>query len=192
MSNWLQTNALSHTDIKGIVSTLEWKDTNGKSWWLYFNDDYNVKDLTVDEIKCSLVNVKSKKLYGNHIFYIEFLNEIKCRVSHTFADFSMVMTWDDEAGLFKFKRDDDYEFIYQLEGEKLKLFDKSGKVLTFEEPTNDEKSPLTFVEDSECVCYIYSNFLNVDFYEDSSWVGYDTSNGITSIDKNRSIQNLET
>lgn len=191
-SNWLESNIDENDNLTGIVTTLEWRKGD-KSAWLYFDDFYNVKEADVKIIECKLVSTKSDKLYGNHVFYIKFIDEVRCHICHTFADFQMYLIYDTNG--FRFSRyvsDNDY-FVYQVEGEKLKLYSNEGETLIYDEANNvlDFVSEVSKDQEEVSVCYIENPTLKISSILDVSWVGYDTSRSITSIDKDKSSYDLE-
>jgi hypothetical protein len=103
---------------------------------MYFNDTYNIKDLTTDVIECLMMDTKSDKFYGNYVFYIDFIDDVHCTISHTYADFKMYLTYEieDEDALipsynFRFEKNKKTEFVYQIEGNKIKFFTEKGHVL---------------------------------------------------------------
>ena len=102
---------------------------------MYFNDTYNIKDLTTDVIECLMMPTKSEKYYGNYVFYIDFIDDVHCTISHTYADFKMYLTYEREEEneipkyKFSFEKNKETEFIYQIEGNKIKFFTAEGDVL---------------------------------------------------------------
>ena len=186
-SNWLESNVVELNELSGIVTTLEWRKGN-KSAWLYFDDFYNIKEADVKIIECKLVSTKSEKLYGNHVFYIEFIDEVRCHICHTFSDFQMYLIYDSNG--FRFSRyitDNDY-FVYQVEGEKLKLYSNEGETLIYDEANNvlDFVAEVSKDEEEVSICYIENPTLDISSILDVAWVSYDTSRSIASIDKNKS------
>lgn len=182
-SDWLNINTRESNNVNGFVTTFEWKDKDNKSWWLYFDDNYNIKDRGIQEIGCKVVDEKSEKLYRNHIFYLEFLNDVQCHICHTFGDMTLYLT--EEGGNLSFKKGTNSElntFNYQIDGNKMKLYNTKGEVLSLN-GTN-----LLFNNDTTSIktCNIQNDLLNFDYYIDGSWVSYNRNNFVTSIDKNRS------
>lgn len=193
-SNWLKSKIVDNTNISGLVTTLEWRNED-KSYWLYFDDTYNIKKLDVAEIWANVVSEKSNKFYGNHIFYIDLIDEVRCTISHTYADFNMYLTYDTKNGNFKFKKNigenEISKYIYQIEGNKIKFYNNEGQVLYLKDGELSFRDEST-IDDGNEICYIENTQLDFNFYVDSSWVGYDRSETIASVDKGRSSQNLKT
>ena len=128
-SNWLKSKIVDNTNISGLVTTLEWRNED-KSYWLYFDDTYNIKKLDVAEIGANVVSEKSKKFYGNHIFFVNFIDEVRCTISHTYADFNMYLTYNTNDGSLNFKKNigenEDSKYIYQIEDDKVKFYNNDG------------------------------------------------------------------
>lgn len=204
-SNWLKSKIVDNKVQTGLVTTLEW--LTDKSRWMYFNDTYNIKDLETEFIECLMKNTKSDKYYGNYVFYIDFIDDVHCTISHTYADFKMYLTYGDEKDEdsqipiynFRFEKNKKTEFIYQIEGNKIKFYNNEGQVLYLKDGELSFRDESTIVDGNEVslndgseICYIENTQLDFNFYVDSSWVGYDRSETVASVDKMRSSQNLET
>lgn len=192
-SDWLNINTRESNNVNGFVTTFEWKDKDNKSWWLYFDDNYNIKDRGIQEIGCKVVDEKSEKLYRNHIFYLEFLNDVQCHICHIFGDMTLYLT--EEGGNLSFKKGTNSAlntFNYQIDGNKMKLYNTKGEVLSL--VVEKDVTNLLFNNDTTSIktCNIQNDLLNFDYYIDGSWVSYNRNNFVTSIDKNRSAQELKT
>ena len=94
-------------------------------------------------------------------------------------------------------------FIYQIDGDKIKFYKTIGNgtytknySLGIKRDVNDY-AILTLLDASDAnnddnVCYITSDMFDYDMYINDSWVSYDRSNYISSIDSDNSAMNLET
>ena len=91
-SNWLNSNSKDKDDIKGFATTFSWKLSDDEDYWLYFAKNYTLWDLYVKKVDLKITNNKSEKDYHNYIFYLDLIDENKCKISHTFGDLKMYLS----------------------------------------------------------------------------------------------------
>lgn len=209
-SDWLQADVKDKGAVKGYATTISWRISDKEQQWLYFAKNYTLWDLYVKKVDLKIVNNKSESDYSNYIYYIEFIDESKCKISHTFGDLRLYLSVQSDktmAFLTEPQQGED-EFIYELDDDKLRLFKKvahkDDKLNTYYrlyqlelKKQNDGSYGLvlssnTKIINNNSICYITNNLLDFDFYIDSSWVSYDRSKYISSIDESRSAKGLET
>jgi hypothetical protein len=53
-------------------------------------------DINVSEVDAILTYGKPDKNYSNYIFYLEFLDENTCRISHTFGDLTFYLAVEED------------------------------------------------------------------------------------------------
>ena len=209
-SDWLQFNDTLGDEIAGFITTIEWKNFNGqKSNWLYFDQKGNIK--RNDYINCGakIVNQKQKTNYSNYIFYIKFIDEIRCQIQHNFGGMNVFLCAESIGNIyFSNETDTDRnEFIYQIDGNKIKFYKTITGGFGGNEYTKNyclgikrdinNQAIITLLDASDednddNVCYIQNEQFDFDVYINDSWVSYDRSNYISSIDNERSANNLET
>lgn len=209
-SNWLNSNSKDKDDIKGFATTFSWKLSDDEDYWLYFAKNYTLWDLYVKKVDLKITNTKSEKDYHNYIFYLDLIDENKCKISHTFGDLKMYLSVQSDktiAFLTEPQQGED-EFIYELDEDKLRLFkkvehkDKNNssyyRLYQLEIKRQQDKSYNLVLSsntkdiNSNSICYITNNLIDFNFYIDSSWVAYDRSKYVSSIDESRSAKGLET
>lgn len=183
--------------------------------WLYFGKNYEMFDFNVTTVDAMLTYGKPDKNYANYVFYLEYLSETVCRISHTFGDLKFYLSvGEDKAVKFvKNPQDDSEKFIYSTDGKIIKLHKKVlhrkyndvGDVtktyygfytLGVERSESNSVGKLKLYDDdlvsNNQFAYINDVSLDYEFYTDASWVGYDRSNNISSIRSDKSAFGLDT
>lgn len=227
-SNWLETKSKKSDEQIGFISTLSFFSENPDDHytpgaWLYFDKNYEFWDAYVNAAEYSLVKGRPDKSYTNYIFYIEFIDDSKCTISHWFGDLKFYARVTDAMNFeFTVNKDSDCEFVYNIDGNRLQLFklvtittevegeeptvetklyrlycentgsnEYTGEIepyngkISFEEVTDDSE------ENSASIIYIANNILDFDFYTSSSYIAYDRSQYIDSIDRAKSAFTLD-
>ena len=219
-SEWLVPQVKQKDELNGLATTLSWyaADVSNESQqgsWLYFAKNYEMFDINVTTVESLVTYSRPASNYSNYIFYLEFLDDNLCRISHTFGDLIFYLSAGDDKSV-KFLRDpkDDAEkFIYVLDRNMIKLYkrivhtnydDRGQPISTYTklylfgiERKDDKSATLKLYDDTsldsgDVVCYVTNNLLEFDFYIDNSWVSYDRSRYISSIDPKKSAYNLTT
>lgn len=206
--------------MNGIATTISWyagDNTNDleKGSWLYFGKNYEMFDIAVTKVDAILTYGKPDEDYSNYIFYLEYLDDNTCRISHTFGDliFYLCATDDKVVRFMKNPTDDAEKFVYTIDGGVIrfhkkvlhKKYNEVGDVVktyhgfytlgverSADNPTGNLKLYDDVVDDSNVFAYIHDTSLDFDFYVDSSWVSYDRSKYISSINRDRSAFGLST
>ena len=219
-SDWLEVQTKENDFLNGVATTISWfagDITNPMELgsWLYFAKNYEMFDFNVSKIDAMLTYSKPEKNYSNYIFYLEYLNDNTCRISHTFGDLKFYLSVGDDKVLrfLKNPQNDEEKFVYSSDGNILKLYKKVlhkkyndvgdliktyygfytvGVERTEENPVGKLKLYDNDTNDSNILAYINDVTLDFDFYVDASWVGYDRSKNISSINNEKSAFGLET
>lgn len=204
--------------MNGLATTISWFAANTESniekgSWLYFGKNYELFDITVSKVDALLTYGKPDKDYSNYIFYLEYLDENTCRISHTFGDltFYLCVGEDKVIKFLKKPEDDSDKFVYTIDKNIIRFYKKvlhkkyneAGDVVktyygfyslgverTEDNKTGELKLFDDDYEDSNVFAYIHDSSLNFNFYVDTSWVGYDRSKYISSISHDRSAIGL--
>lgn len=226
-SEWLKANVKERDNTMGIVTTLSF--FNGSAYseknpgsFIYFAKNYEFFDISLKRVECILTKNRPETAYLNYIFFIDFLDDCRCRISHTFGDIVFYLAVEADKTIHFVKDIEKYQnqpdenndnttFIYNVDGQNLRLF-KQLTVNTYDDEdelvdtqTNlfvlgidrtDDNQALVLLDDTDSLderslLYITNNILDFDFYVNSSWVGYDRSQYIDSIDSERSAFNLQ-
>lgn len=219
-SQWLGCNVKKEDQLNGVATTISWYAGDNSNpmelgSWLYFGKNYEMFDFNVSKIDAMLTYSKPEKNYSNYIFYLEYLSETLCRISHTFGDlkFYLSVGEDKTVKFVKNPQDDSEKFIYSIDGKIIKLHKKVlhrkyndvGDVtktyygfytLGVERTETNSVGKLKLYDDDQVsdnqFAYINDVSLDYDFYTDASWVGYDRKENISSIKHDKSAFNLET
>lgn len=206
--------------MNGLATTISWFAATSESElekgsWLYFGKNYELFDITVSKVDALLTYGKPDKDYSNYIFYLEFLDENTCRISHTFGDLTFYLcAGEDKVVKFLKKPEDDSDkFVYTIDKNIIRFYKKvlhkkyneAGDVVktyhgfyslgverTEDNTTGELKLFDDNYEDSNVFAFIHDSSLNFNFYVDTSWVGYDRSKYISSISRDRSATGLAT
>ena len=114
-----------------MATTISWfsDDSDGvieKGSWLYFAKNYEMFDINVTKVDALLTYGKPDKDYSNYIFYLEFIDENTCRISHTFGDlkFYLCVNEDKVVKFLKNPEDDSDKFIYCVDKNVIRFYKK--------------------------------------------------------------------
>lgn len=219
-SQWLETQIKESDKYIGLATTVSWYTANMNNQdqlgsWLYFSKNYEMFDISVTMVDAIVTYGRPEQNYANYIFYFEMLDDNMCRISHTFGDltFYLAVEQDKTIHFVKEPTDDKQKFIYLIDGQMVKLYkrlthhtyDQVGQILSSKQQlyllgitrTEQKQASLTLVNNTnlqsgDVIAYITNNLLDFDFYIDNSWVGYDRSRYISSVNPSKSAYNLET
>ena len=202
----------------GLATTISWyapdlKDSNEQGSWLYFAKNYDMFDIHLSEVDALITYGRPTTNYFNYIFYINFIDDNVCTISHTFGDIIFYLTVEDN-GTIHFSKDiidNNSHFIYSMDDNKMKLYKRVNHKVYNEvdeivgtynrlyqlalQRNDDNSAELvlssdTLKNDDGNICYVTNNLLDFDFYVDASWVGYDRSRYISSINEDKSAKGL--
>lgn len=219
-SDWLKANTKKGDELMGIATTLSWyaydlKDEEELGSWLYFSKNYEMFDFGLKKVDTYFTYGRPTKNYYNYIFYIDFIDENICTISHTFGDIMFYLCVNDDKSVCFSKeiKDKNNEFVYVIDENKLKLYkvvnhkvyndndeivgsyNKLYQIAIKRDVKNKSAEMIlqedTNVDSDENICYVTNNKMNYDFYIDASWVGYDRSQYISSIDQKKMVNSLE-
>lgn len=203
-----------------MATTISWYSDDydnevDKGSWLYFAKNYEMFDITISKVDSLLTYGRPATNYSNYIFYLEYLDENVCRISHTFGDlkFYLSVGEDKTVKFLKNPTDDSEKFIYSIDGSVLKLhkkvlhkkYNEVGDViktyygfytLGVERTELNGAGILKLydenTDDENLFIYVHDSSLDFEFYVDGSWVGYDRGTNISAINRDRSAFGLET
>lgn len=218
--NWLQANVKQEDKLNGLATTLSWYTYNSdnqdeKGSWLYFAKNYQMFDINVSQVEC-LVTYGKNENDSNYIFYLEFLDQNTCRISHTFGDLVFYLCIEDDKKIHFSKNIDGEKqvFIYNIDDNIMKLYKRINHkkynvidqvigsynrlyLLGIQRDAATGEASLQLKENlqdssSDTLIYINQNELMFDYYLDGSWVSYNRNKYISSIDRDRSVFGLKT
>lgn len=218
-SEWLEAKVKERDYLNGLATTISWYAANTDNElelgsWLYFAKNYEMFDINVSKVDALLTYGKPEKDYSNYIFYLEYLDDNTCRISHTFGDliFYLSVGEDKVVRFVKNPTEDTEKFIYNIDGQIIsfskkvlhKVYNEVGDIVrtyygfytlgverTDKNPTGILKLYDEPTEDNNIFAHVHDSTLDFNFYIDASWVGYDRSKNISSINHNRSAFGLE-
>lgn len=217
-SNWLESKVKESDYLNGLATTISWFSGDNdnvmeRGSWLYFGKNYEMFDINVTKVEALLTYGRPDEDYSNYIFYLEFIDENLCRISHTFGDLIFYLSVGDDkvVRFLKNPQNDEEKFTYTIDGNIIKLFKKVEHVkynevgdiikkyhgfYTLGVERTDDRTVATLklydenTSDANLFAYVNENSLNFDFYVDSSWTSYDRSQYISSINRERSAFEL--
>lgn len=219
-SDWLKPNAKETDYLNGLATTISWfaaspESDLEKGSWLYFGKNYEMFDITVSKVDAMLTYGRPDEDYSNYIFYLEYLDENTCRISHTFGDLTFYLCAGEDKVIKFLKKpeDDNDKFVYTIDKNIIRFYKKVlhkkynevgdvvktyygfyslGVERTEDNKTGELKLFDSNYEDDNVFAYVHDSSLDFNFYVDTSWVGYDRSKYISSVNSDRSATGLET
>ena len=118
-SDWIEAKIKENNHLNGLATTISWFASNTENEmelgsWLYFGKNYEMFDINVSRVDAMVTYGKPDDDYSNYIFYLEFLDENTCRISHTFGDlvFYLSVSEDKVIRFVKNPTDDVEKFTY--------------------------------------------------------------------------------
>lgn len=208
-SNWLDTKTKDDKKQKNLITTISFfnddpTDESNPGLWLYFNKNYEFWDAYVSSVEYSLTYGRPEKSYTNHIFYIDFVDDTYCTISHWFGDLKFYAKINEKLNFeFVSGYSDDCKLIYHLSEGKLRLYKKiegeTGTTLyaiccVLNKSGNWQiglKDSEILEDQSSAIIYVANKILDFDFYTSASYIAYDRSQYIDAIDRARSAFNLD-
>ncbi len=128
-SEWLEAKVKENDKLNGIATTISWYsgDSNNvmeSGSWLYFGKNYEMFDINISKVEAKVTYGKPDEDYSNYIFYIEFLDENTCTISHTFGDLRFYLSVGEDKVLQFVKRPsaDSEKFSFSSDGNVIKLY----------------------------------------------------------------------
>lgn len=211
-SLWLDYKKGKSDDQLGLITTLSFLSDNyfsetNPGAWLYFNKNYDFWDIYLKSAPYTLTKNRPEENYLKYIFYINFINDTECEISHNFGDLHFYLSVKENLTIqFSTINDETTKFIYNIKDNKLRLFKKVKtkindeyvenlyilKAIPFTESNNTGillDSDLTLTTDS--IIFINNNIMDFSFYLNSSWISYDRRKFISSINRLKSAFGIE-
>ena len=198
-SDWLEVKQKPISENLGIVTTLsffssDYTDEDNPGEWLYFDKNYEFWDVYLKSAPYILTTGRPATGIYNYIFYINFLDDSTCEISHNFGDliFYLTVTKDNKIDFLVEELAEDRVFNYKLSDNQLILFkvldektyalsvaqkDDGGYALTLSDSLDSSDSNVIYVEKQE---------FDFDAYTNNSYIGYDRKTNISSINRKRS------
>ena len=128
-SEWLKSEVREKDLLNGLATTISWYSPDLENQvvqgsWLYFAKNYDMFDIHLSEVDALITYGRPTTNYFNYIFYINFIDDNVCTISHTFGDIIFYLTVEDN-GTIHFSKNlngNNSEFIYSLDDNKMKLY----------------------------------------------------------------------
>lgn len=204
--DWLTVREKDETELN-IVSTFSYgadntDDPTNPGVWLYFDKTYTFWDTNLKEVPYTLTLSRPSSNLYNYFFYIEYVSDTECRISHNFGDMRFYLAVDENQKIY-FTAEYNPEsclFGYGLQlNKELQLFKTVTK--TEEEKTTTTVYTLAYQEVDGVYSLVLSDnlainkyntiYLNeiqndLELYFNNSYVGYDQSTYITAINNKKS------
>ena len=221
-SDWLYSDERENERLISLATTISWysddlENPDELGSWLYFDKNYTMFEVTPQPVDCHFTYGRPTENYSNYIFYVNFINENECTISHTFGDIVYYLIVDEMKSV-KFSAtpvEDNEKFVYIFDENKLRLFkkichkvyDETDEVidtyyklytLYLQRPVDENSEDILMLEEGSVdesennICFVTNNLLDFNFFVDSSWVSYDRSKFISSVNDKKSAYNLET
>lgn len=217
-SDWLEADIKKNVKQLDIITTISFYGNNPedeieKGSWLYFDKNYEMWDINLENVNYLITYGRPTKNYYNYIFHIDFVDDNTCKILHTFGDIIFYLSvdellnvsfskFDNESNLFQYSLDGDRMILYKkvkhvTRDETDEIIDEKYKLYTLNIERLDENSAKLVLSENlnqtnSNLIYIVNNVLDMDFYLDASWTSYDRSQYIDSINRSKSAFNLET
>lgn len=210
-SNWLELNE-KKDDPVDLVTTLSFyakdnTDPANPGAWLYFDKNYEFWDIYLKSVPYALTKGRPDKDIYNYFFYLQFIDDTRCKISHNFGDLVFYLGVDKGLTIQFFTADDDATtiFNYYYSDNIIKLYktittnDENGNTNTIVynlvcKKTDSGEYALALVASpdniQDAIIYVNEAGLKMGVYLDNSYIAYDQSKYITSIDTKRSAFNL--
>lgn len=203
--DWLKVKEKNKTELN-IVTTLSYgapdtHDPTNPGVWLYFNKTYTFWDTNLKEAPYYLTYSRPDTNLYNYFFYLEYISDTECRISHNFGDLRFYLAVDENKKIY-FTAEYNPEtciFGYNLQETELQLYktvtsteeDKTTTtVYTLAHQEVDGTWSLVLSDDlsinSSNTIYLNEIQNNLELYINNSYVGYDQSKYITAINNDKS------
>lgn len=210
-SDWVKPDIEKIDYRYGLISTMSFFDSEAGDTkvphYLYFDKNYEFWDIYVKTVPYKLVaEAPDKNYHTNFAFYIDFIDDTKCYIKHWFGDLIFYFSIDNDKTIqFTLEKNTNSEFIYNIDGNKLMLYkklkinnvDKVFKLKVNDPDYNDPSIPLTIELDeniepsNDSIIQLNTDIANLDFNPNNSYIKYDNSISVNSIDIDSSAFNLK-
>ena len=186
-----------------IVSTISFEAANtqdplNRGVWLYFDKTYTFFDINIKEAPYALTYSRPDLNIYNYFFYIEYLSETECRISHNFGEMRFYLSVDDKLKI-QFKAEynaTDCIFQYNMQENQMQLYktiiateeDKTtATVYTIAYQIVDDVYTLVLTDNLDInnnnTIFLNEIENNLELFNNNSYVGYDQSQYITAINR---------
>ena len=201
--DWLDVKGKPKTDLN-IVSTLSFEagdttDPTNPGVWLFFNKTYTFWDTNLKEAPYYMTYGRPDEFLYNYFFYIEYISDTQCRISHNFGDLRFYLTITNDLKIY-FSAEYSEEnclFNYNLQGNQFQLYktiispeDNSATIYTLSYQKTEDEYSLTLSSEltpsNSNIIYLNQIENGLELYINNSYVAYDQSKYITAIDNARS------
>ena len=203
--DWLSVKEKDKPELN-IVSTISFRadntsDPTNPGVWLYFDKTYTFWDTNLQEAPYALTLSRPASNIYNYFFYIEYVSDTECRISHNFGEMRFYLALNENQKIY-FTAEynpDTCIFGYNLQDTELQLYKtvtitEEGKttttVFTLAHQEVDGVWSLVLSDDLSININntIYLNKIenNLELYNNNSYVGYDQSKYITAINNDKS------
>lgn len=193
-SDWLEAKQKPVSENLGLVTTLsffslDYTDEEVPGEWLYFDKNYEFWDVYVKTAPYKLTHGRPSTGIYNYIFYINFLDDSRCEISHNFGDliFYLSVSKENKIGFFIDEEAQDRVFNYKLFGNQLMLFKVLEGVTYSLSVTSQEGGGYSLILSSDLsstdsnVLFVEKQEFDFEAYTNNSYIGYDRTTNISSI-----------
>ena len=194
-TDWLKANIKKGDDILDLSSYIKIGNQ-----YIYFPKNYDFDFGEPDDIlDLNLIEKEYNGVDTNYIFYINFISDSECTIAHTFGDLVYYLDYKkDENDKFVVcfnKQTSDNKLIcnYNKEQSEIVLYKQIDDELYTLKVSNKK---LYFVKSSDVtddsnLCNLSKHIIDFDFYMDDTWIRYDRSQYISSIDYDNSYFGID-
>lgn len=195
-SDILKISNLKESEYFDFVTTLSFfNNTENDGIWLTVDKSFNVYEIDTTTSSFKLVEGRPDN-YSNYLFRVHCLDDIYCQISHSFGDSIYYLSYDNGFKCITDKNNTSTKFIYQIEGNKMKLYFLYKGILHTVHCINTQNSWLLELineepDDSSSIFYINNAQEEINYIINSSWVKYNRKNTINSINNSSSSYDLE-
>lgn len=211
-SEILEIKNLEKTDYPDFVTTLSFftgkkPQPDTPDIWLAVDKSFDTLDTNINVSSIKLVNQISDT-YVNYLFRVECLDDMNCRISHTFGDSTYYLSYDKNFKAVKKYNSKTCNFVYHIFENTLRLYrvDSDNLLLhhvvckkiddiwylTLEKSSDNTTEIESVVEDLYSTIFINEADEVLQSFINGSWVTYDRSNAIDAINDDKSVFDLET
>lgn len=198
-SDWLEVNQKPISENLGIVTTLsffssDYTDEDNPGEWLYFDKNYEFWDVYLKSAPYKLTHGRPSSGIYNYIFYVNFLDDSKCEISHNFGDLIFYLSVGEENKIdflvsdlatdrvFNYKLSDNHLMLFKVVGDKtyslsISQTEDGGYAIVLQDALDSSELNVLYVEKQE---------FDFDAYVNNSYVGYDRKTNISSINRDKS------
>lgn len=189
-SDWVDLDIKKLDYTNGLVTTLGFfahdEESLDTPYYLYFDKNYEFWDMYLKHAPYALVADEPGTSASNFTFYIEFIDDIKCRIRHWFGDLIFYLSVDNDKTIqFLAERDERNDFMYNIDDNKLMLYKKvnyNEKVVNVYTSTNSVPENPELLENVKFYDYIsYKTAFASSNSEDNTFDSYSIKESLQPI-----------